>query len=297
MIIHDVSRDGRILAERYGSQPGIFGLAPGQTRERDLSWFDGSHPVGLSDDGLALLINESGDAAGRTGAYYLRKTDGSPAVKLGQGEALGLSADGKWVLARHSDSRTNLVLQPTGTGTPIAVDESSFESVGDATLFPDGKRLLLAAAEPGKKRRLYVQELPSGKPRPITDRAFGFGNRSLSPDGRWIAAYGDWSEDMLLLPVEGGNPRTVPESKDLDLIRWTADGKAYFAVLLGSIPARVFRVDVATGRREDWKELAPPERAGIIDIGPGFLTPDGKSYVYGYSRAATSDLYVIEGLR
>jgi len=43
--------------------------------------------------------------------------------------------------------------------------------------------------------------------------------------------------------------------------------------------------------------VAPPERAGLIEIYPIFLTPDGKSYAYGFARAGTSDLYVIDGLR
>ncbi len=173
LIVHDISRDGRVLVERYSSQPGILGLAPGETTERELSWFDRSALIGLSDDGRTLLINEGGDAAGRYGAYYVRKTDGSPAVKLGEGVGLELSADGKWVLSRPPDSEKALVLSPTGTGTPVTIQLSGFERVSSVTLFPDSKRLLLLAAEPGGKRRLYVQDLPSGKPRPITDRDYG----------------------------------------------------------------------------------------------------------------------------
>jgi hypothetical protein len=102
---------------------------------------------------------------------------------------------------------------------------------------------------------------------------------------------------MFLLPTSGGEPRTVPGTKDIDLIRWSADGKSLFAVEIGSIPARVVRIDVATGRRDPWKTLAPPELAGLIDIAPVMMTADGKSYAYGYSSAAISDLYLIEGLK
>ena len=89
----------------------------------------------------------------------------------------------------------------------------------------------------------------------------------------------------------------MPNSKDLDIIRWAADGKSLFAAIVGTIPAQLVRVDVATGKREPWKDLAPSELSGLIGIGPVFLTPDGKSYVYGFGRSATSDLYVIEGLK
>ncbi|MEO8430019.1 MAG: protein kinase [Acidobacteriota bacterium] len=297
MLVHDISRDGRVLVERYESQPGILGLMSGGERERSLSWFDGSSLAGLSDDGKTLLIDELGEATGRMGAYYLRQTDGSAAVKLGEGRAMDLSADGKWVLARVSGSARDLTLQPTGTGTPIVLDERGLERVTAALIFPDSKQLLIAGAETGKKPRLYVQDLASRTLRPITDRGYGLSERPISPDGGWVAAYGDWNEDMFLLPVRGGERGSIPGSRDLDLIRWAADGKFLFAAVTGSIPARLVRVEVATGRREAWKDLAPPELSGIIQVLPVFMTPDGKSYVYGYARSATSDLYLIEGLR
>jgi Tol biopolymer transport system component len=297
LIVHDISRDGRVLVERYGSQSGIVALMAGQNAERELSWFDRSIPAGLSDDGTTILINETGDATGSAGAFYVRRTDGSPAVKLGEGQGLELSADGRWVLARPSNSEKGLVLVPTGTGSPVPIATEPLEKLGNTALSRDGKRLLFSAAEPNGKRRVYVRELPSGKPRAITERSYVPALHGLSPDGRWAAAWGEYTEDMFLLPIDGGEPRTVTNTKDLDFIRWSDDGKFVFGVVDGSIPARVVRIEAATGKRENWKELAPPERAGLIAIFPVFLTPDGNSYVYGYGKAATSDLYVIDGLK
>jgi eukaryotic-like serine/threonine-protein kinase len=244
-----------------------------------------------------VLLNEFGDAAGPAGAFYVRKTDGSPAVKLGEGTAVAFSADGNWVLSRKADSKASFELTPTGTGTPLTIEEPGLENLGGAVLFPDGKRLLLQGAEPGQKRHLYVQDLPHGKPRAVSKANYGFGICPISPDGQWIAAYGEWSEDVFLLPVSGGEPRTIPHSKDLDLLQWTPDGKFLYAAVGGSIPARLVRVEVASGRREPWKDLAPPDLSGLIDISAICVTPDGKSYAYGYGRAATSDLYLVEGLK
>jgi eukaryotic-like serine/threonine-protein kinase len=297
LLIHDVARDGSVLVERYHSQPGIVGLAPGETHERSLSWFDKSYVAGLSDDGRIILINESGDAAGAAGAHYVRKTDGSPAIKLGEGTALALSPDGKWVLARQPDSKTTLVLSPTGPGSSTVLEEPTLDTVSAVAFFPNGKRIVIEGAEAGGKRRLYVQDLPAGKPRPISKASPGIGNSPITPDELWVAVYGDWSEDFSLVPVSGGEPRTIPHTKDLDFLSWAPDGKSFYGLVTGSIPARVVRVEAATGRREPWKALAPAELSGLIDISPIFLTPDGKSYVYSYSRAAASDLYLIEGLK
>jgi hypothetical protein len=287
LAVRDISRDGRVLVYL-----GILGLAPGEAGERELTWFGMSSPQGLSDDGRTLLIQE--DLGLPT--YYLRKTDGSPAVKLGEGRAIDLSADGRWVLAQSPDSEKNLVLVPTGTGTPVTIEEPGFETVGAAALFPDGKRMLIRGAEPGRKPRLYVQELPSGKPRPITERGFYFPGRGMSPAGDWFAVRGDIAEDLSLVPTAGGEPRTIPGTKDLGPVGWTPDGRFLFASVIGSFPARVVRVEVATGKREPWKDLAPSDQS-ITGIGNVFLTPDGKSYVYGYRRVQVSDLFVVEGLK
>ncbi|HEY1250557.1 MAG TPA: protein kinase [Thermoanaerobaculia bacterium] len=300
LILHDIGRGGRVLAERYASAPGIVALAPGASREHDLSWFDGSRLRGLSDDGRLILINElGGDAAGRAGAYFLRRTDGSPAVKLGEGSALDFSADGQWVLGRPPDSDRTYVLVPTGTGTPIGLDERPFfETVFSLRFFLGEKKLLLLAKEPGKERRLYVQDLPSGKPVPVTPRGYDLEGHPVSPDGKWIAAYGEYTEDMFLIPVAGGPPRTAPNTRgDFDFIRWAPDGKSLIGCVVGSIPARLIRVDLGTGRREPLKELGPQELSGIIEVVPVSVTPDLTSYAYGYARAATSDLYLIEGLK
>jgi hypothetical protein len=296
LTVRDISQDGRVLVERGVAHSGILGLAPGETLERELTWFGGSVPAGLSADGRTLLFNEWGGLPpwGPALAFYLRKTDGSPAVRLGEGTAIALSADGKWVLARSSDSEKNLRLVPTGIGTPVTIEEPGFERVENAALFPDGKRLLILGAEPGGKSRLYVRELPSGKPRPITERVFGVAGEAISPAGDWIVARGDQGDDLYLVPTAGGEPRTIPGTEDLTPRRWTADGRFLFAQVRGSRPARVVRVEVATGKRERWKDLAPSERTGVFSF---FLTPDGKSYVYGYQRITTSDLYAVEGLK
>jgi hypothetical protein len=40
----------------------------------------------------------------------------------------------------------------------------------------------------------------------------------------------------------------------------------------------------------------PADAAGVTDLGPILITPDGRSYVYEYGRTL-SDLYLVEGIR
>lgn len=118
----------------------------------------------------------------------------------------------------------------------------------------------------------------------------------VSPDGKLAFATG-LDGKLTLYPVEGGEPRIVPgTSKDDIAIRWTADGRALYVLSRAALPARVERVDVASGVRQPWLELTPPDPAGVQSIGPVHMSADGKAYVYSYRRKL-DQLFVVDGLR
>ena len=62
------------------------------------------------------------------------------------------------------------------------------------------------------------------------------------------------------------------------------------------MPARIEICDIATGQRRLWKEIVPPDPAGVFTIGPIYISPDGKSYVYSYRRQL-DDLFLVTGLK
>src|SRR5436309_1952512 len=95
LMLLDVGRDGNVLLTRNNDRAGMIGLAPGEAKERDLSWLDWSVPGDLSADGRSVLFGETGEGGGPKYAVYLRKTDASPASQLGEGIGLGLLPDGK----------------------------------------------------------------------------------------------------------------------------------------------------------------------------------------------------------
>ena len=85
-----------------------------------------------------------------------RATDGSPAVRLGDGHPESLSPDGKWVLARASGAETmwgrEWVLVPTGPGAPRLLPRGSITQLVDGAWLPDGKRIVFTAIEGGQGR-------------------------------------------------------------------------------------------------------------------------------------------------
>ena len=62
------------------------------------------------------------------------------------------------------------------------------------------------------------------------------------------------------------------------------------------MPARIMRLDPATGRRQFWKELAPANRAGLWEIQPVRVASDCETYGYS-AQYLPETVYVVSGLR
>ena len=224
---------------------------------------------------------------------YLRNTDGSPAIRLGEGTGLSLSPDGKWALSRLNVTPSPLVLYPTGVGEMQQLKNDGLNHI-TAAFLPDGKRFVFTGTEPGHGVRLYVESLEDAKPRAISME--GVRSDILSPDGRFVATRGP-DEKVYLFPVAGGEPKLVAGMQPGEFpTSWSADGRSIFVILRGQIPAQVFRVDMATGQRTVWRSLEPADSAGIDTIGGVSTSIDDKTYVYGYVRTL-SDLYLVQGLK
>jgi Tol biopolymer transport system component len=294
LTIHDVRGDGRWLATRDDFFREMPALAPGQARERDLSWLDLSDPVALTADGKTLLFTEESGSVGVNYAVCLRQTDGSPVVRLGEGGAIDLSRDGKWALARVPTTPPQLLLYPTGAGEPRKLERGGLVSYESAQFFPDGKRVLACGHEDGKGVRCYVQDIAGGKPRPVTPE--GTSQGFASPDSRLILVKASGGA-LVLYQVEGGEARPVAGATSEDqAIRWSADGRFLLVARGGEVPAHVERLEVATGRREPLRTLGPADLTGVLLIGPFSFSDDGKSYAYACWRMV-SHLFLVEGAR
>ena len=302
LMLLDISKDGRVLLVRATWRRELMGIAAGENKERELSWLDYTYPADLSADGKTLLFDEEGGggaldyskSSGFTYAVYLRKTDGSPAVLLGEGGAVALSPDGKWAIVQTQGSPSRLRLLPTGPGEPKDLPGDLNHSW--ARWFPDGKQLLFSANEPGKGVRLYVYQLATGKSQPITGEGVNAATFVISPDTQWVAATGP-DHRGYLYPVAGGDPRVIPGfNQGEQPIVWSGDGHFLYIYQPGELPARVYRLDLQTGQRTLWKELIPSDPAGVENIGPILMTPDAKTCIFGYHRML-ADLYLVEGLK
>ncbi len=212
MTLLDMAADGSLLVRQHSTGMQITGLAPGESRERDLSWLDYSFVCDLSSDGTSFTFDETGAGVAGSSRLYLGRTDGSLPIRLFEGGCGALSPDGLWVLSVANAPPGQLVLVPTKSGQQKPISFEGLSAFG-AGFFPDGQRLLLAGEEPGHGLRFYVGDLAGGRPRPITPEGIGPGRavKPISPDGQWVFASGP-DGGLYLYPVEERADRAPPGS-------------------------------------------------------------------------------------
>jgi eukaryotic-like serine/threonine-protein kinase len=285
--LQDVAPNGRVLVSLVNGRSKIRGVFEAG-RERDLSWHEGSLAKDLTPDGRTLLFEEAGEGEFRT--IYVRRTDGSPAKIIGDGRSMAISPDGRWVAANIKGRGSQVVLMPTGAGEPQAVDTMGHHFT-EAAFSSDRKRLLLT----GDGGPVYVKDLPAGRLSPVAPT--GTTCRRISPDGRQAACTGPEGEGMIY-PIEGGSPRAIPGLQAGEqLLSWSSDGRALFVGQFRKAPMKIVRLDLATGRREPWREFTPEDPATLLlPLYYFAMTPDGASYAYS-SFNVSSDLYLVTGLR
>jgi hypothetical protein len=303
--VHDLFRDGRVLAVRDHGREGFACHVPDDSSDRDLSWFDGSSLEALSPDGRTVVFGENRGGGGAKTGIYLRRTDGSPAVRLGDGYPADLSPDGRWVLTRSTGETQTWVLLPVGAGLPKTLPRGRVVERYEANFLPDGKALAFGGREDGAGRRIFVQDLDGGLPRPISPegvRTIG----TASPEGQFVE--GSMSGRHFLFRVKDGTARELPFlSADDSPIQWTPDGRSLYVVRAASwsdttariyqtMAAQIDKVDVLSGTRTTWKTVKPIDPVGLETISELYITPAGDAYCYGYGRTL-SDLFVISGVK
>jgi Tol biopolymer transport system component len=296
LLVFDVFRDGRALLATFLSRSHMIWSSKGVDRE--LSWLDWSTAADLSADGNTVLFYEWGEGVGASPAVYVRKADGSDAVRLGPGKALALSPDSRWALALEETSTPQLVLLPTGAGESRRLPAHGLVDFYWARWFPDGRRILVVASDAEAIPRSYIQDTETGRLEPIAEK--GMLALLASPDGQSLLLE-DPLGPIVLWPLDGGKPQPLNGLVTGDRpIQWSADGKFLYLRGPEEDALRIYRYNPASERREFWKELMPHDRAGLIGIATGrgelAMTPDGNGYVFTY-WSIIRNLFLGESLR
>ena len=291
----DIGHDGRVLITQGQRRAAVMISAQGQKSDRDLAVADWCQIVSISNDGQWVLLEEESEGT-EGGAYtiYLRKADGSPPLRLGQGYyGVDLSRDGKWALVMTQATPEQLVMLPTGAGELRQITHDAIRR-RDACLFPDGKRVAFVGIEAGHQARVYIQDTEdAAPPRPITPEGVA-GALACSPLGDSVAVS---SGQLLLVPANGGSPRAIPKTDATESVTgWSADGQSLYTFHRGEFRAKLYRVAIARGEHVLVKEIAPADAAGAGPVRQIHTTPDLSAYMYAIARDL-NELYVVDGLK
>jgi len=288
--IEDGLPDRRLLVQESKTAVNVMFGSSSAVSERNIGWLDKSWLLGMSEDGSTVVFNSDAD-------IYLRRTDGSPAVRLASNPWYGngaLSPDGKWVLT-SSESGHELSMVPTGPGQIRKIPIGELQ-LGRADFMPNGKAIVFSGfTRGGQEERLYLIDETGGQPRAVSE-AGNFQSWAVSPDGTEIAV----NERPGGLKIFRLDRETVRSVAGLDpgdsVLTWSSDGGSLYVAQMGDIPVRVERFELATGRRELWKLLVPPDEAGAYFLGPVLVTRDGKFWAYTVNRNIVCDLWQVTGL-
>jgi len=299
--LQDIASDGRVLitmdTERLAME---WSGAAGQ--KQDLSWYDWSIAKDISNDGQWVLFEEGGEPAGINYAVAIRKIDGSPPIKLGEGSAGGLSPDGKWALAIPTNAPTRVTLLPVGPGQArdIPLPQLNHLENGGARFMPDGDHIVVNGTEPGHPGRSYMVDLTGAKPlQPVTPEAIEA--NIPSPDGKYIvgarSSQPGTPRKLTLFPMDGGRPVEFPlNAPPYGGMQWSADSKSLYVYKEGQMPVTIERLDIATGKISSIREIKPADKGGVVSIGPIMCNHTASECAYS-NYQTLSVLYVVTGLR
>jgi len=290
--------DGSALMVVNHQRVNIRGTSPASKDEHELGWLGWSELRDISRDGTKILFEEEAEGGGPNYTVFLRNTDGSPPVQLGEGVGGAISPDNRWVITRPLKTGA-LSLIPTGAGESrqLTHDNITYSRV---EYFPDGKRLIAEGIETGHGKRDYVIDVATGASKPVTPE--GVSGSVLSPDSRKVAVTGPdgnpgiWSFDTNTL-------RSIPGlDSNYVVAGWTPDAKSLYVTSfqdrLQNSSTKVYRLDAATGKKEFWKEFGTNLPAGTAGAGVGLprFSADGGAYAYVYSQVL-SEAYTVKGLK
>ena len=242
-----------------------------------------------------LAFTDLNQSAGHNYAVAVRDLASGKVLRLGEGGSWGLSPDGRWVGAQVP-ATSELRAYPTGVGQTMRLDRGPIEQYNGLTeigpqWFPDSRHVLVCGREKSKAPRCYEQDINGGAPQPVTPEGVTFA--WLAPDGRTLLAQTvPGTFEVLTIGSPSAGPARGLTSNDT-VIGWNTDLTSVVVSVGASVPARIERVDLASGARTLLREIGPPDRTGITSVRVSQWIDDGRGYVYDYNRVSDA-LFVVK---
>jgi Tol biopolymer transport system component len=257
-VLHDVSPTGQALVSLESDRHHLVIAAPGISGEREFSWLSRSNPRAFSGDGRTLLFEDIAEASGRgTYAVYVRPTDGSPAIRIGDGRPFDFSKDGNHIVATLTGPPVQLVAYPTGPGVRTMIAEGAID-YPSASILPDGQKVLSVETGTDAYRRFWLTDLRTKQkilisPETPPGPSLGEGEwdihvrHAVSNNGRWVLGK-RVGAGYFLFPLDAAKPprwENLVTVRGLDIndfpIVWADDDQSVYVMQSDGAAKRIFR--------------------------------------------------------
>jgi Tol biopolymer transport system component len=290
-MILDQASNGRSLMMSGERHVGMAMVEHGTSHERDLTWLDFTFGPRISIDGSLILFTDESENSGSGYSVYVRKSDGSPAVRIGSGGfGTDISPDGKWALVvMPGDPAARVRIVPVGAGQPKVLHWDGFHPSW-AHWFPDGQHIIMRASGPDQKSSTYITDVDGASPKYIGPTGEFPG---IAPDNHSYATIDDGKPVLKSLASDATTqiPKAEGAVPDERAIAWTTDSQHVFIGSPAPTGLNIYRFDLQTGKRELWQTIKPADQIGLTPMNPAVaITPDGRWMVFTYT-AVRSQLY------
>ena len=292
MQLRDISRSGKVLIDRAtASLTMLVGDLDNHT-VRDMSWFDWSRAAAISANGKTVLFDESGAGGGKAYSVFLQQAGSRMPKRIGEGRALDLSLDGRFVLTQDAAEPASLTL--------ISIDGSTSKSIAEpgfvyrwAKFFPDARQILFTADSSAGVFGLYRQTIPEGRPVPLS-HDLHLVDGIVSPTGE-LAAGTDGKNETVTVDLQNGATRTIAMPRAASPVVFASEDQVLTERNDGQGVVFDF-LNLKTGESTFYRRLETADFAGFEKPMCFYVAKDFKTFAYSRHHSL-SNLFVVSGWR
>jgi hypothetical protein len=286
----DINSSGTVLIARMTPEMTML-LGKANEAVRNISLLDWSRAVAITPDGKHILFDESGEGGGKLYSVYLYNTDTGTSERVGEGRAMDISRDGRWVLTQAADDASKLFLVSVNNKEPKLVSNHGLQYRW-AKFIPDSEcqEILFEGTMAQAKPQIYRQELPSGNP-VVLKEGLRMWDAIVDESGH-VAAGVDADSGIVIVDLVRGTTRSLAIKKHVPIA--FANSREVITGYRDKGAVLLDVVDLETGRLRNAKTVKFAEAAGTADIFPIHVSRDLETFVYSRLNLL-SNLYTVSG--
>jgi hypothetical protein len=245
----------------------------------------------MTPDGKQVLFDESGEGGGQRYSAYLYHTDTSASERVGEGRAMDVSPDGRWVLTQAADDATKLFLISAHDHKTTPVENHGLEYRW-AKFIPGSEcqEILFEGNASHGRRQIYRQELPRGTPA-VLGGGLRLEDAVVDGSGHIAAGVND-DFGLVILDLIRGTTRSLPIKKHVPLV--FASSREVITSYRDKGAVRLEMVDVQSGQLRNCNEVNFGDSADSPSIFHIHVSRDLRKFVYSRHNVL-SNLYTVSG--